>query len=80
MYCKELYSCSSKEPDGVRKRNHKTETIKELAHFAKTSKLIYEEEVVKEFLEMIKVNIITQIPEYDDEDDDIFKVRNRYVL
>lgn len=73
MYCKELYSCSSKEPDGVRKRNHKTETIKELAHFAKTSKLIYEEEVVKEFLEMIKVNIITQIPEYDDEDDDIFK-------
>ena len=48
----------------------------ELAQFAKTSKLIYEKEIVEEFLEMIKVNIITQIPEYDDEDDEIFKVRN----
>jgi hypothetical protein len=75
-YCKELYSFRSKEPDDVRKRNHKTETIMELAQFAKTSKLIYEKEIVEEFLEMIKVNIITQIPEYDDDDDEIFKVRN----
>jgi len=72
-YCKELIPCKSKDPDEKRKRDHKTETIMEIAQFAKTSKIIYEKEIVKEFLEMIKVNIITQIPEYDDEDDEIFK-------
>ena len=73
-YCSHLYSFESKDPQTVRKRNNKSETVIELAEYAKASNLIFDEEILPEFIATIKVNIITEIPEYDDEDDEIFKV------